>query len=94
MQTALPSENWNYFWICQHTLGNTNQKTKENTSDMKFDIFESLSDIILKKDNKLNHLDIYRINMYNDICGFFFFSFWICKHVYELFMNEHILLLS
>ena len=40
---------------------------------MKFDIFESFSDIILKKDNKLNQLDIYKINMYNDICGLLLF---------------------
>mgnify|MGYP003691612243 CR=1 FL=1 len=63
--------------------------TKENTSDMKFDIFESFSDIILKKDIKPNQLDIYKINMW-----IIFVSFYICIHLYELYMNNHILLLS
>lgn len=56
---------------------------------MKFDIFESFSDIILKKDIKPNQLDIYKINMW-----IIFVSFYICIHLYELYMNNHILLLS
>ena len=47
---------------------------------MKFDIFESFSDTIFKKDNKPNQLDIYKINMW-----IIFVSFCICIHVYELF---------